>query len=337
MKVGIIGTGFGKMIGLNFKAVDPSTKIFFTGLNKEKTKTVAQEVLADGIFETWKELASNPEIDLVVIASPSYLHEEMFKFIAKQNKNILVEKPAATTSKGIEAMNKIKTSKLTVVNHEGRFHPITSYFKDTISSGKLGKVLTVRVGAYSNWYSSPEYKESWNNFKEKGGGQIFSIGTHQIDLARFILGMPKIIAGAVQTTIFQDPRFKQRVTAENQMVAHFQTSDETSIQLFNDCYCFGYKDFVIEVIGSQGILTYSDQRGLKISLSNQSPLEEIPWVDPLPEIKLGNSILTKSMKYMTKALIESVSQKKQNPNFCTLSQAEENLRYFEKFSIRNTI
>lgn len=331
MTVGIIGTGFGKMIGLNFKAVDPETKVYFFGRDQEKARNVCSEVGGDGVFKTWQELVKSPLIDLVVIASPSFLHQEMFEFTAKYKKNILVEKPAAMAAKGIGIMAKIKTGKLAVVNHEGRFHPVVSYLKKMVESGKLGKILTIRIGNYANWYSNPDYKQNWNNFTKQGGGQIYSVGTHQIDLARYILGMPKIVSGSIQTTIFQDPRFDKKATAENQMSAHFLTKDKTSIQLFNDCYCFGYKDFIIEVLGSNGVALYSDQRGLKTSFSNQSPLEDIPWVDPMPEIKLGNSILTKSMKYMAKALIESVEKNEPNPVFCTLDQAKENLELFEKY------
>lgn len=331
--VGIIGTGFGKMIGLNFKAVDSKVKIYFAGRNKEKLQNAVKEVGADGVFSTWQELVDDSKIDLVVIASYSAGHKEMFDYAAKAGKNILVEKPAALLASEVAQMNKVFKSKnkIAVVNHEGRFHPVVTYIKELIDSDKLGNIMTVRIGAYLNWYSNPEYKESWNNDKKLGGGQIYSIGSHQIDLARFLLGRPKVIAGSVQDLIYQDPRFLKKVTAESQFSAHFETQDGVSIQVFNDCYCFGYKDFTIEVVGNKGAVFYSGQSGLKVSYSNFEPPVEVKWLDPMPKITLGNSILTKSMKYMVKALIESISTTKKDDRFATLEDEEENLKLFEKY------
>ncbi|MCL5004153.1 MAG: Gfo/Idh/MocA family oxidoreductase [Patescibacteria group bacterium] len=331
MKIGIIGTGFGKMIGLNFKAVDPLCQIYFFSRDKEKAKTACRETGCQGTFDTWQELVQSPGIDLVVIASPSYLHKEMFEFVAKNKKAALIEKPAAVTTKDMAAMMRCETGELAVVNHEGRFHPVVSYIKDLVAQGRLGEILTARIGAYLNWYTNPEYKGTWNDLKKFGGGQLLSLGTHQIDLARFVLGMPKIKSGSVQTRIFSGPRIHPPAETETQFSAHFLTENKTSIQLFNDTYCFGYKNFTIDVIGSNGTVIYSDLTGLKITYSNNEPLQTVEWVDPLPEIKLGNSILTKSMKYMAKALIESISDNKPNPNFCTLEQARDNLEILERF------
>ncbi len=333
MNIGIIGTGFGKIIGLNFKAIDSTTKIFFAGRNKEKLEAVVKEVGADGIYNSWQELVGDPKIDLVVIASHSAAHKEMFELASQNNKNILVEKPAALLASQVEEMDKMFSGKdkMAIVNHEGRFHPVISYIKDLIDTKKLGDILTIRIGAYLNWYSNPEYKENWNQDKEQGGGQIFSLGSHQIDLARFLLGNPEVIGGSVQDLVYQDPRFVNKATAESQFTAHFETKTGTSIQVFNDCYCFGYKDFTIEVIGNKGIAMYSDQRGLKISFSNNEPLKDVVWADPIPEVTLGNSVLTKSMKYMVKALLEKLKEKKEDNRFCTLLEEKENLELFEKY------
>lgn len=57
--IGVIGTGFGKMIAKNFKEVCPSCKVFLAGAHKDKTEKVAEEISADGIFSTWQELAKS--------------------------------------------------------------------------------------------------------------------------------------------------------------------------------------------------------------------------------------------------------------------------------------
>lgn len=333
LNIGIVGTGFGKMIGLNFKAVDPTCNIYFYGRDKNKLDKAVSEVDASGTYSSWQELVSDPKIDLVVIANHSAGHKEVFDLAAKNNKNILVEKPAALFSSEITEMinNHKENSKFVVVNHEARFHPVVSYIKDLIDSNKLGDIMTIRMGAYLNWYSNIEYKDRWDNDKSLGGGQVYSIGTHQIDLARYLLNNPKIVSGNLQSVVYPDSRFTNKPTAESQFTANFLTSSDTSIQIFNDTYCFGYKDLTLEVFGSRGIVMYSDTKGLRTSFANSEPLTEIEWVDPMPEITLGNSILSKSMKYMAKALVDALKSGKTDMRFSTLLDEKENLELFEKY------
>lgn len=333
LKVGIIGTGFGKITGLNFKAIDPSIKLYYSGRDKDKLIKLKEEIEIEGIFTDWKELITSVDLDLLVIASISSQHKEMFDFASQFNISILIEKPAALSSTELTEMDTNRNEKnLIVVNHEGRFNPVVDYIKDLIDTEKLGKILTIRSGAYLNWYSNEEYKETWNQKKDLGGGQLYSIGTHQLDLILYLLGSPKITDGNVQTMIFKDSRFLEEPTSDSQFSAHFTTSEGTSIQLYNDCYCFGYKDFTLEVLGDKGIVIYSDQRGLKISYSNKQPLEEIVLKDSIPTVTLGNSILTKSMKYMVKALLNSITTGKYDPRFCSLEDEKFVLYLFEKYS-----
>jgi predicted dehydrogenase len=333
ISIGIIGTGFGKMIGLNFKAVFPKCKIYYFGRNPIKLASVASEVGAEATYSNWKKMVDNPKINFIVIASPSGLHKEMFEYISKTGKNILIEKPAALSSDEVNSINSIsiKSGCFVVVNHEGRFNPVVTYLKKLIDSKKFGDILTVRISAYLNWYSSPEYKETWNNSITLGGGQIFSVGTHQIDLARYLLGMPKFVSGSVHAGTYQDPRFKKRATSDDRFSATFITKESTFVELFNDCYCQGHKDFLIEIIGSKGIALYSDQKGLSLSFGNDELPKPIKIVDPLAKITYGNSVLSKSMKYMTNALIEYIKTGKKDSRFCSLIEERENLELFEKY------
>ncbi len=332
MIIGIIGTGFGKTIAQTFRAVDKNCGIFLCGSNKDKTKKIAAEIGVQ-VIEKWQDLILRPEIDLAVIATPSSLHKKMFEAIIKQNKHILLEKPAATTAQDIRDMIALSKnySKNIIVNHEVRFNPVVSYIKNCIENNLLGDIMTLRIGAYLNLFSNESYTGTWYNRKESGGGQLLAIGVHQIDLARFLLNMPKIEKGAIFTSVYDDPRFTESTNAESQFSGNLITEKGTCVELFNDSYCFGGKDFIIEVIGSRGIIKYSDTQGLRVSFANDQPLEEIQLEDSMPDIKIGNSILTKSLKFFVKELIEMIEKNKANDRFCSLQVAADNLEIIEKY------
>ncbi len=82
---------------------------------------------------------------------------------------------------------------------------------------------------------------------------------------------------------------------------------------------------------SKGVLLYSDLLGMRVSYSNNQPLEKVEIIDPILHITLGTSILSKSMKYMAKSLIESVISNKPNRQLPTLEQELEYLRIYERF------
>ncbi|MDB5178211.1 MAG: 1-carboxy-3-chloro-3,4-dihydroxycyclo hexa,5-diene dehydrogenase [Patescibacteria group bacterium] len=334
LTIGIIGTGFGKVIGQVWRALDPDCKLYLNGHDPEKTKRIAREIGAAGTYATWQELIGDPKIDVVVIASPNHLHKAMFEAAVRAKKHILLEKPAALSAADVADMRRLVKGypRLIAINHEARFHPVVGYLRNLIEEGLLGTILTVRIGTHLNLFSSPDYQGSWYNYREHGGGQLNAIGTHQIDLARHLLGMPEIVGGSVQTKRFQDPRFARPVDAESQFAAQFITEEGASIDMFSDTYCFGYKDLLIEVIGSQGIALYSDTQGLRTSFANDQPLELIAVDDPLRHIKYGNSLLTKSMKFAAKGFIDSVRRNQLDPRFCTLEMAYQNLAILEKYA-----
>ncbi len=334
MIIGIIGTGFGKTIAQTFRAVDKDCGIFLCGSDKEKTKKIAAEIGVQ-VIEKWQDLILRPEIDLVVIATPSSLHKKMFEAIIKRNKHILLEKPAATTAQDVRDMLTLTRNypKIVVINHEARFNPIIACIKNYIESNKLGDILTIRIGAYTNLFSDKNYSGSWYNSKKLGGGQLLAMGTHQIDLARYLLNMPEIEKGAIFTSSYNNPNFTEKVDAESQFSGNLMTASGTCIEFFNDAYCFGGKDFIIEVIGSRGIIKYSDTQGLKVSFANDQALTEIQLEDSMPDIKLGSSILTKSLKFFVKEIIESIEKNKPNQKFCSLQVANDNLEIIERFKI----
>ncbi|NTW14671.1 MAG: Gfo/Idh/MocA family oxidoreductase [Candidatus Moranbacteria bacterium] len=338
MVIGIIGTGFGKTIAQTFKSIDTDCTLFLSGSDSVKTKRIADEIGAQ-VIEKWEDLVREPTIDLVVIATPSALHREMFEAAVGQNKHILIEKPAATSAKDIRDMLDLVNGypKIVIVNHAARFNPIIRHIRDRIGSGRLGDIMTVRIGSYLNIFSDQNYTGHWYNSKKSGGGQLFAVGVHQIDLARYLLDMPTITSGAIFTSVYRNPRFTDPVDAESQFSGNLMTENGTCIDLFNDSYCFGAKDFIVEIVGSKGIVKYSDTQGLRESYSNDRPLEEIRVKDPLPAIAVGNSILTRSLKYLVKELVDSIGEDSPNKTFCDLRTAADNLEIIERYAVERTV
>jgi predicted dehydrogenase len=331
LAIGIIGTGFGKMMAQTFKAVDPECEVYLSGRDHAKTEQIATEIGAAGTYKTWQSLVQDPKIGLVVIAAPNAQHQQMFMLAVASRKHILLEKAAAPTAAEIADMQKLAKNypRLIVVNHEARFHPAVSALKQLIIAQKLGTVLTVRLGAYLNMFTDPNYHGSWYTSKAEGGGQLLAMGTHQLDLARFLLSMPGIVSGNIHASTFADPRFEKPADVETQFTAQFMTDTGVNIDMFNDTYCFGYKDMTIEVIGSKGIALYSDAHGLRTSFSNSEPPAEVNVRDDLASIQYGSTLFRKAFKFAAREILASIEHNKLGPELCTLDDAKDTLAIIE--------
>jgi predicted dehydrogenase len=330
IKVGVIGTNFGKEIAICFNSFKGCKVIALGGKDPVKTKKIASEIGVEQSYSHWKELIDNPEIDLVSIVTPNFFHNEMFKYAVDKGKNILLDKPADTDPRGIKDMiNYAKNYKKHIfVNHAARFHPVTDYMKKLIKSGKLGHISAIRITAFSNWFSDPETTHYWTHEKSKGGGYTMVFGVHMIDLARYLINLEPLVSGSNIKSIIPDDIIKPQPTSEAQITAQYKSKSGKVIQLFANAYTQGYKNFEIQVFGNKGIVLYDDLNGLQVSFGNNQTLKQVKIKDRLERIEVGRSILTKSMKYLAEGYINLLKGKKvDKEKFCTLQTAHENLKY----------
>lgn len=334
IKIGIIGTNFGGFIAKNFKALDPLVDISIVGKDHKKTQLLANEIGVNSPYKTWEEMVEDSSIDLICIVTPHDTHLEIFQKCIENNKNILLDKPVEYGLEKIKKMAKMIEGyeKFVYVNHEARFNPVSEYFRKAIADNRIGNISSLRINAYLNGWSNKNQEFTWFHEKTRGGGQIQLMGTHLIDLALYILDYREIVKGSIQTVVTQNSHFGKEITADTQFSAHFKTKDNIGIQFFNDSYCQGYKDFEIQLIGSEGIILYSDSLGLRESFSNDEPLDKIDLGDNLKSINFSKSFVSGSFKYLAKELLSNLrGDSYKEEMFCTVQQALNYSEYLYKY------
>lgn len=329
-KVGVIGTGFGKDVASAFNSFSNSRVIAVAGQNEKKTADFAKKINAKYFYLSWRELINNPEVDLVCIATPQNLHKEMLEYAVSKNKHILVEKPAGVTPQEISDMVNLTKDypKHIFVDHAYRFHPIVAKIKKLIEAGEIGKVNAIQVSVYMNYYSNENDQYTWWHNQKNNGDYKFVIGVHMIDLARYIVGMKKMLEGKIINTVIPDTKYPTQPTSAAQFSAQYQMEDQISLQLFSTAYSFGYKNTEIKIIGNKGVILYDDLDGLKTSQNNNQTLQKIEIEDHLKHIDIGRSIWSRSTKFMAEAYIDLLNGKNVDTNqFCNLEEAKINLEY----------
>ena len=149
-----------------------------------------REVEAETGCRTYANMGSllrDDRVELVIVATPTTFHQKMAIQALRAGKHVLVEKPAARTARGIDAMIRAaEAGGVTLtMHHNRRLDPDFLYVKEVIESGKLGRVFRIRraVSGFSR-------RNDWQVLLKYGGGMIGNWGVHLVDQCLQLLDAP---------------------------------------------------------------------------------------------------------------------------------------------------
>jgi predicted dehydrogenase len=149
-------------------------------------------------YQTFDQIANNPDIDVVYIVLPNAMHKEYAIRAAKAGKHVIVEKPMATTAKDcleiIEACKKAKVQ--LAVGYRLHFEPYNMEMMRLGQKKIFGQVRLVQASlGYRVDYSADG--GDWHVKKElSGGGPLQNLGVYCIQAARYILGEEPVAVSA---------------------------------------------------------------------------------------------------------------------------------------------
>jgi predicted dehydrogenase len=200
LNVGLIGAGFmGKAHSLAYVAMPmffwPAPAIPVRKTIVDVSDSIAAEAAQRFGFEKstsdWRSVVEDPEIDIIDIATPNHLHAEIAIAAAAAGKHIISEKPLARS--GDEAKTMYDAVKNAGIVHMVAFNyrrtPAVALAKKYIDEGAIGDILNFRGTYLQDWSADPDGPLSWRFQKSiAGSGSLGDIGTHVVDMARYLCG-----------------------------------------------------------------------------------------------------------------------------------------------------
>lgn len=156
----------------------------------------------------WRKVIADPEIDIIDVSTPGDSHAEIAIAAAEAGKIVFCEKPIGNTLPEAKAM--LEAVERARVPH-GVFHnyrkaPAVALAQQLIADGKLGDIHHFRAVYLQDWIADPSFPLVWRLQKEKSGsGTLGDIGSHIIDLGRFVVGEIAEVVGMTHTFIKQRP------------------------------------------------------------------------------------------------------------------------------------
>lgn len=211
-RIGLIGY---KLMGRVHSRAYQDVKMFFSspilpiksiicGRHEEAVKK-AQKELEWGEYEKdWSKMVKREDVDIVDICTPVYLHRDIAVAAAENGKHILCEKPLAMdsnqTKEMLEAAQKNGIKHMVMFNY--RRAPAILLAKRIIREGRIGNIYHFRAHYLQDWLIDPDFPLTWRLRKDQAGSGVSGdLGSHIIDLARYLVGEFKEVQGTGETFV----------------------------------------------------------------------------------------------------------------------------------------
>ncbi len=200
----------------------------------------------------YREMLKDPEIELVSISAPNYLHCRMTVDAANAGKHVVCEKPLCVTLEEADEMIDVCRRKgvLLMYAEELLFAPKYVKAKQMADEGAFGRVHLVKqgekhFGPHSDWF--------WD-VTRSGGGALMDLGCHGIAFCHWLLGGPKVksVYAHLSTQVHG-----AKTQGEDEAICIVEFEGGAIGMIENSWAKPGGMDDSIEVFGAEG-QTYAD-------------------------------------------------------------------------------
>ncbi len=198
-RVGLIGAGFmGKTHAYCWRAL-PSFyenlpfRIAFSGIatsRRETAEAAAEKLGFERVYDNALALIADPRIDIIDIASPNIFHKEALLAAYRARKKVYCDKPLTGVidhARDIEnaVRNPDEFGQMTL---QYRFFPATMRARQIVAENRLGEIVGFRASYLHSGNIVRKGTLKWKEQRQFGGGVLYDMGVHIIDLITWLMG-----------------------------------------------------------------------------------------------------------------------------------------------------
>ena len=212
--IGVIGWGF---MGKTHAQALRSLPLFYPGAgfdvalrcvcarHIENAREAARAAGFERYTDDYRDLLSQPDIDVVSICTPNALHEEMAVAALRAGKHVYIDKPLAVTAESARRIADAAEDApgFTRMVFNNRYFPATLRAKQLMDEGRVGRVLTFNARYLHSGSIDPDKPIGWKQGPE--GGALLDMGSHALDLLTWLAGYPRRVCCRTFTLYPQRP------------------------------------------------------------------------------------------------------------------------------------
>lgn len=208
--------GIGRVHALGYRAIPfhyglPANAVRLVGVATRHPQTAERAAAEIGcpVWTTdYRQLLARDDVDAIDCCLPNDQHEEVVVAAAAAGKHIYCEKPLAA---GVDAARRMvaavqEAGVLTQMTFNYRFFPALLQAKQLVDQGFLGRVFSFYGRYYRSSYTDPQKPLTWRLRKDaSGGGALFDLGSHVLDLVYWLLGDFAAVNATLETLVKERP------------------------------------------------------------------------------------------------------------------------------------
>ena len=199
MRVGLVGSGYmGKAHAIAYRNAMAAFAIsqeqlqceMLADATPELAEIKAQELGFNRSTGDWKQLVSDPHIDVVDICAPNFLHKEIALAAIAAGKHVYSEKPLALNADDAKEMTEAAESAgvKTLVGFNYIKNPTVQFAKQLIERGDIGDVVHFRGVFNEDYLADANLPFSWRLQKQFAGpGALNDLASHLVQLATHLV------------------------------------------------------------------------------------------------------------------------------------------------------
>lgn len=321
-KIGIIG--FGRMGITHYSIINthPDVEIISVADTSKVTLSILSKYIKTlKLFTDYKELIDSSKPDAILICTPPDLHYPIIKYAFERGIHIFCEKPFTANMLHAEELADLyyHSDLINQVGYVNRFSDVFNKAKTLIQSGLLGNIIRYKSEMFSCAITKKTNGDSWRDKKENGGGVVYEMASHLIDLNNYIFGPADCVGGTVLNKVFSN-------NVEDIVSTTLLYKNGLSGTLYVNWSDVSYRKpmIIIEILGTKGKII-ADFYGYKIYLAEENnklnfkkgwSVYTLPNINtPVPFYVRGNEF-TRQLYHFA----DLVSQK-ETKNICTFNDA----------------
>lgn len=230
-----------------------------------RADALAKQFDVPRVFSDHTALIADPDIDLVIVCTPSGTHAAIAIDALNAGKHVLIEKPmdvsVAACDRLIAAAE--RTGRQLGVISQHRFDKATQVAKEAIASGRLGRITLVEASV--KWWRTQAYYDSgdWRGTWElDGGGALMNQGVHTVDLLQWLAGDVTQVYAQTRTLAHE------RIEVEDIAVATLQFAGGAVGTLLATTAAYPGLPVRVDIFGTEGYVSLEGDRLRALQLKN---------------------------------------------------------------------
>ena len=248
IKLGVIGSGrIGKVhIATLVQSVPQAIVVAIADVNLNSANEVAKAFGITSVFSNYMDVINHPEVEAVVICSPTDTHARYIVDAAKAGKHIFCEKPVDLSLEIIKgAIKAIATAGVKLmVGFNRRFDPNFLRIKQLVVDGKIGDPHILKITSRDPAPPPAEYSAV-------SGGMFMDMTIHDFDMARYITGS-EVTEVYTKASVLVDPEIGKAGDVDTAIITLTFANGAIGVIDNSRKAVYGY-DQRVEIFGSKGM------------------------------------------------------------------------------------